>query len=242
MHEVASDYTLALTVSTSVPDPPRLKFASAQWPAIAAALLRDGPVGPADVGEEVVTHRSSWVRRRPTEGGDVYIKTYCYNTWGARLRNMAKHTAPCRRSRAAAEAAALLWLAEHGFPTAEPLAVLERRRLGFVVEAVLVTRAQPGTRADHALAAATPAARTRLVDAIGEFVRRLHAAGFRDRNLDLRNLLLHDDGAKTTVAKIDSPRHRIVRPGRADDRLARADWRRLLPQLAAFTTQIATPG
>ena len=149
MHEVASDYTLALTVSTSVPDPPRLKFASAQWPAIAAALLRDGPVGPADVGEEVVTHRSSWVRRRPTEGGDVYIKTYCYNTWGARLRNMAKHTAPCRRSRAAAEAAALLWLAEHGFPTAEPLAVLERRRLGFVVEAVLVTRAQPGTRAEQ---------------------------------------------------------------------------------------------
>lgn len=234
MHEVESDYTLALAVSTSIPDPPRLIFASAQWPAIATALNSPGPVGAASIGEEVVTHRSSWVRRLRTNTVDVFIKTYHYATWKDRLGNWGKHTAPWRRSRAAGEAAALRWLSTHGFDTAEPLAVLERRRLGFVCEAVLVTRACAGERADHALREADAAQRTRLGEAIIAFVERLHAAGFRDRNLDLRNLLVHDDGAHVRVAKIDSPRHRLVAAGSAADALSRADWQRLAPQLAAF--------
>jgi hypothetical protein len=36
------------------------------------------------------------------------------------------------------------------------------------------------------------------------------------------------------VTKIDSPRYRLVRRGQPDDRLARADWARLLPQLEPF--------
>jgi len=36
------------------------------------------------------------------------------------------------------------------------------------------------------------------------------------------------------IAKIDSPRHVLVRPGAREDRLSRADWARLLPQLAKF--------
>ena len=62
----------------------------------------------------------------------------------------------------------------------------------------------------------------------------MHDLGFRDRNLDLRNLLLADDRSSLAIAKIDSPRHRLVRIGEPNDRLARADWTRLLPQLDAF--------
>ena len=71
--------------------------------------------------------------------------------------------------------------------------------------------------------------------AVGLFVRALHRAGFRDRNLDLRNLIVDGD----RVTKIDSPRHRLVEPGDHDDALRRADWDRLLPQLAAFGVERA---
>jgi hypothetical protein len=46
--------------------------------------------------------------------------------------------------------------------------------------------------------------------------------------------LLADDRSNLAIAKIDSPRHRLVPPGATNDRLARADWMRLLPQLEAF--------
>lgn len=70
--------------------------------------------------------------------------------------------------------------------------------------------------------------------AIGELVGRLHHLGFRDRNLDLRNLLVQRTAEGWQIAKIDSPRWRLVRPGARIDAATRADWLRLGPQLAAF--------
>lgn len=70
--------------------------------------------------------------------------------------------------------------------------------------------------------------------AIGRFVYRLHELGFRDRNLDLRNLLLLRTAAAWQVTKIDSPRFVLRPPSRDEDALSRADWQRLAPQLAVF--------
>lgn len=183
-----------------------------------------------DVGADVVSRRSSWVRRLRTDAGTFYLKCYEYSSWGDRIQNWAKWTAPWRKSRAARECEAFAWLAERGFPAPAHFACLERRRAGFLVGATILTSAAPGFSADRLLESATPEQRTQTARAIGRFVRALHLAGFRDRNLDLRNLIV----AGERIVKIDSPRHRIVPPETAEDALARADWARLLPQLAAY--------
>lgn len=185
-------------------------------------------------GEAVTDHASSWVRRVATERGDCYVKVYEYATWARRLGNFARHTGPLMDSRGRREFAALRWLLAAGLPAADPLAVFEARTCGFLTKAVLVTRAWPGQPLDRLLPTLAAADRERLAAALGHFVATVHDLGLRDRNLDLRNLLARprDDGWEVT--KIDSPRHCIVRAGDRDDALRRADWARLLPQLAAF--------
>lgn len=186
------------------------------------------------MGETVVDHRSSWVRRVVTPAGTSFVKTYEYSSWGDRLGNWAKWTAPWRRSRAARECRALTWLRQHGFAAPEPLACFEWRQLGFLRRATLLTAAFDGEAGDQILAEVDAPERARIAAAIGAFVVALHERGFRDRNLDLRNLLVHRDDGRITIAKIDSPRFRLVAPGRREDALAIADWNRLLPQLAKF--------
>lgn len=234
MHQVTLKYTVVSTVPTRVPTPPELVFASADWQTIATALPSPESLATRDIGETVTDHRSSWVRKASANGQDLFVKTYDYPSWRDRLRNWGKWTAPIRRSRAAREVEALLWLSDHGFATARPLACLEWRSCGFLARATLVTAAFAGEVAVQNLAAASPARRTEVAGAIGAFVARLHAAGFRDRNLDLRNLLVRTGGDEIAIAKIDSPRFCLVTPGRCDDALADADWQRLLPQLAEF--------
>lgn len=99
-----------------------------------------------------------------------------------------------------------------------------------MTRATLVSAAVPGAPADQLLAGCARREATALAARIARFVSALHRAGFRDRNLDLRNLLI--DGEQ--IYNIDSPRHRIVKPDSGDDRWRRADWDRLLPQLATF--------
>lgn len=187
------------------------------------------------MGECVTDHRSSWVRSVAVEGTSAFVKTYDYATWHDRLRNWGKWTAPWRRSRAARECAAFRWLAGKGFPTPGTYACFEWRTLGFLRRATLVTARAPGTPADRLLAEGKDAGRRALTERIARFVRELHVLGFRDRNLDLRNLIVADDG----ITNIDSPRHRIVAAGRTDDALARADWQRLLPQFPAELRDLA---
>ena len=107
---------------------------------------------------------------------------------------------------------------------------MENRVAGFVRRATILTSAVAGRTAEDLLRGSEERTRLATARAIGHFVRALHRAGFRDRNLDLRNLIVDGD----RVTKIDSPRHRLVKPGDHDDAMRRADWDRLLPQLAAF--------
>jgi hypothetical protein len=129
---------------------------------------------------------------------------------------------------------ALAWLRQHDFAAPEPLAALVWRRFGFVARATLVTAAFAGTAADALLPALPTAERIEAARAIGAFVQRLHRLGFRDRNLDLRNLLGQRMSGGWSIAKLDSPRHVLRAPGNELDALARADWARLLPQLERF--------
>jgi len=182
----------------------------------------------------VTDHRSSFVRRVATPRGDVFAKTYIYATWGERLRCAWRWTGPFRRSRASREFDALHWMHQHGLPAPEPIAVLESRRMGFLGTATLVTARFDGEPTCTLFPALSPTDQHRLAAAIGRLVARLHDLGFRDGNLDLRNLLARRTGDDFVVAKIDSPRHRLVPPGRRADRYTAADWRRLAPQLDAF--------
>lgn len=224
-----------------------MERAAAAWPTWAADLPASAQLADRAVGRPVTDHRSSWVRELSIPRGTVFVKTYEYRTWADRLRDFGRRRAPWSTPRATREFEALQWLRLQGFDGPEPLAVLVWRRLGFVRRAMLVTTAFPGAPADAVLPALEPRSRTEVAAAIGGLVGRLHRLGFRDGNLDLRNLLVLRDERGCRVAKIDSPRFRLRRPGPASDRLARADWRRLLPQLAAFgldevAHRAATPG
>jgi hypothetical protein len=101
--------------------------------------------------------------------------------------------------------------------------------------AILVTVAWPGQSLDRLLPELPEARRQQLAKDLGHFVANLHRRGFRDRNLDLRNLLARERPDRSfELCKIDSGRFRIVAAGHSDDALARADWDRLLPQLEPF--------
>lgn len=203
---------------------------------LSQALGLAGPeqLGDPGLGTLVRRARSSWVTRVTHSGKEVYIKTYDYPRVADRLRGALRNTGPFTPSRARREAEAAAWLAQHGFLAAEVVGVAEFRTLGFVRRAILATRAVHGQPLDRLLPEAAPPARAAIGAALGDFVGRLHRLGFRDRNLDLRNLLLAEEATTLRLCKIDSPRYRLVRPGPADDALASADWARLLPQLEPY--------
>jgi hypothetical protein len=185
------------------------------------------------LGEPVTDHRSSWVRRWDDLGKSYYIKTYDYSSWRDRCRGVGRTTL-FARSRAHREKVALEWLQEHGFGGPAVRGVAELRHYRILVRAVLVTDAWPGEALAHILPAEPPTARAEVLEALGRFVEAMHRGGFRDRNLDLRNILARRDAMEWRFAKIDSPRHRITSSDRLDDELARADWQRLTASLAAI--------
>jgi hypothetical protein len=221
-------------VSTRIPNSTPWERLSPSWSTWRSILPPPEELGSRGLGEPVTDRRSSWVRRLATAQGHVFVKTYEYKSWASRFRDFGKRTGPWAAPRTVREFTALAWLRDHGFPGPEPIVALVWRRLGFVRRTTLVTTAWPGRPADDVLASLGPAERREVGDAVGTLVGRLHALGFRDRNLDLRNLLVDRGSDGWNIAKIDSPRFRLRAPGRADDALARADWARLAPQLDAF--------
>ena len=187
-----------------------------------------------DLGEPITDCRSSWVRLRCIDSTNFYIKTYAYSTIRDRWRGMLRNTflAP---SRARREWQALSWLRAHGFAAPEPLAVLEKRSRGWLHRAVLVTRAWPGHPAHRLLARLGSVDRKALAGVIHRYVSDLHAAGYRDGNMDLRNVLARrTDSGTWEVAKIDSPRFRVTAPGPRRDRAVRRDLARLACSLRAI--------
>ena len=192
------------------------------------------------LGLPVAASRSSWVRRIQVGTSDYFAKTYVYPSARDRFRGTLRNTGPFRASRAQQEFRALGWFRAAGFPTPATAGFLEERSLGWVRRALLVTAAFPGRDLAALLPNEPAAGRRKIAECLGRFVARMHALGFRDGNLDLRNLLLADDRSTLQLAKIDSPKHRVVGSGAQEDRWTRADWARLAPQLEAFGMAEAT--
>lgn len=233
------EYTLAATVSKGIHSSPHKVLGAIAWDALAAEALAAGQDAPGErgFGAVVTDHRSSWVRRAEITATSYHVKTYDYPRAADRWRGAGRNTwlAPSRAHR---EARALIWLLERGLGEVAPVAVAEWRtprwlgRAGFLRRAVLVTRTWSGSAAGVVLPQLAPPQRTGLLDALAAHVDRLHAAGFRDGNLDLRNLLVRpgEDGS-WQCTKIDSPRWHVS--ARPRDAAWRRDWDRLIPQLAA---------
>lgn len=178
-------------------------------------------------GREVVTHRSSWVRQLDLgTAGSFFIKTYNYATWNDRLRGLGRTTwlAPSRADR---EARAYKWLARNGFVTPRQWFAWDQRQLGMLRRAALLSAAVPGDTLEQLLPCLAPPAQVELLGALGAWVSRLHALGFRDRNLDLRNIVATTSPRGWSLAKIDAPRWRRRGPDRTPDRLCTQDWARL---------------
>ena len=233
---MGANYTVVESSARDFPGTGRTLIGEAELNRLAVDLGRRciGDLGDPDLGEAIATSRTSWVRRVESSLGPFFVKTYVYPTTWERLRAAARWTGPWRPSRALREARALAWLDRTGFTVPSVLGVHETRSLGLLTRAILVTSAWPGDRVDRWLEAATPTERLEIAAALGQLVGRLHHLGFRDGNLDLRNLLGRRAGSTIALAKIDSPRFRLRPPGRTDDRLTRADWRRLTPQIERF--------
>jgi len=185
------------------------------------------------IGQVVTDCRTSWVRRHRIGVLDFHIKTYDYPTRRDRRRGWFRTTwmAP---SRAAREHQALRWLLGQGFAAPEPILRIEVRRRGQLRRACLVTATWPG----ESLAQFADPLPTDLVDAVRQEVDRLHRAGFRDGNLDRRNVLVRraggqGEGARSgwEVAFLDSPKFHLrsptTGPGRPDDSACRRDRERL---------------
>lgn len=184
------------------------------------------------LGKLVRDARSSWVRTILIGSNTYYVKTYDYPDLRARCRGWFRNTA-FAESRPEREWRALQWLRGKGFPSPIPCAVFIGRLATGIRRATLVTEAWPGVSLDLLLPELCEADRTSLITATHDQIIRMHTLGFRDRNLDLRNLLAARGAAGAwIIAKIDSPRFRLVDPGGKQDRLAREDWQRLGSSLA----------
>lgn len=209
-----------------------------------AGLDRLESLSARGLGAVVTDHRSSFVRRLRLGELDVFVKTYRYSSLRERLKGVLR-TTWLARSRPAREYDALTWLAAHGFPAPRALAAFESRRLGFLEVAVLVTEAWRGAEGDldSVLPRLEPAERARCLATLERLVAGLHAAGFRDRNFDLRNVLARRSVTGAfELAKIDSPRFVLVAPGVREDRLTRADRARIARSLAALRSPPAPAG
>lgn len=182
-------------------------------------------------GERVVGSRSSWVVRMRLGAMDCHVKTYVYPRLRDRVRGWFRNTllAPSRAER---EATAAQWLLAHGFAAARPLLLAEQRGLSGLRVAVLATETVVGERLDHWLPTLDGARQRDVLRALARWLDELHGAGYRDGNLDLRNLLLLA-GDPPRFAKVDSPRF-VVTGSKGPDALSRADVTRLTASLAAM--------
>jgi hypothetical protein len=177
-------------------------------------------------GTVVKSTASGRVLRGTLGNHPCHVKFYVYPGWRSRLRGALRNTFLVP-SRVAREWAALARLAEAGLQPDLRLFWGERRTLGFLTEAVLVTRTVTAPDLEQWARAHGPDRLQALEPLLAAWVDALHRAGHRDRNLDPRNILVVETDGRLQFVKIDSPRSFAVAPGDAPDRWRDADRRRL---------------
>jgi hypothetical protein len=198
-----------------------------------ASIAPEGPV-PGPHASLVKAARSSWVHRLEAGPDIYYFKTYAY---------AMPRTLLSSRARAVREYEACVWLRRNGFEAPRPVAAGERRAMLLIRRCALITAAWSGDSLALLLPTLAQSERDHLAKSLIDLVRAWHRLGYRDRNLDLRNLLARRRGPDWHVAKLDSPRWCLVPFGTVNDRLATADWLRLLPQLheAGVSSSLLVP-
>ncbi len=117
----------------------------------------------------------------------------------------------------------ILLLRQHGFLTAAPIALGQRRGCcGVVTESLLVTREiEGGKPADDVLKAASMQRRRRLLANIGELARRFHDAGFIHKDLYLKHIFAVETCGDDHLHLIDL--QRVLGPRRHRTRWYRKD-------------------
>lgn len=147
-----------------------------------------------------------------------FLKTYIYPGPFGPLRGVLRNTflAP---SRVAREWRALAHLAAAGVQPALGVDRDERRTLGFLREARIMTRSF-GTEDLETRLAREPLSRAELTR-LASFVKAAHDSGLRDPDLVARNLLLDGQGGDLELAKIDSSTATFTRRNRWDRRRVR---------------------
>ncbi len=112
-----------------------------------------------------------------------------------------------------------------GVPTLEPLAGVSRHAIGPLWRCDLVTRAIAGAHDLGELFAdlrrGAPRRRARVIEAVARAVRALHDAGFRHRDLNLKNILVAEaEGAapRALVIDLDGTRRRSAGLGDGERR------------------------
>ncbi|RMG14608.1 MAG: hypothetical protein D6731_10020 [Planctomycetota bacterium] len=127
--------------------------------------------------------------RLATPAGEVEVAAKLFRYRGLRgaLSDLLRGSKAARALRGYERVAAA------DLPTAEPLAIAERRRGGLVVESWLVTRFLPGARELPRVVEERREDRSgtlRLARAVGDLVGRLHAAGIDHPDLKHLNILV----------------------------------------------------
>jgi len=154
---------------------------------------------PVVVARSRTVVTESGLLRLPSGPLPVFRKTYAYRGLGPKLRGLFRTTfaAPGRAER---EADALALLGALGLAP-DLVARGERRVLGLLEEAILVTAAVPGGRDLDRLPPAPG-----LAAAVGRAAGWMHEAGYGRLSLSPRNLVAAPDGTDWRVLKVDSGR------------------------------------
>lgn len=204
--------------------------------AVRRSILEITPAGAADCaalgvrtpegllalpgGETVAQSRTRRTVRLATPGGGAYLKRYWVPSWWHAWRTALRGTW-LGRSKARREARNSVRLRQLGWATPEVLALAEVRAWGRLRGCALLTRAvDDAERLDACLwrlRDGPPGPRRALAAALGRLVSAAHAAGWVDRGLHPRNVLVRWHGEVPAFVKLDSPRGGRWRGVRAMD-------------------------
>ena len=165
-------------------------------------------------GIDIARSRTRSTVRLETSDGPIYLKRYVVPTWGHWWRGALRWTwvGPSKARREWQNAGRLRAL---GWETPDCLALAEVRTLGALRACALMTRAvEDAERLDACLWRLRDLGpdgrhqRLALLEALAVALRRIHGAGYVDRNMHPRNVLVRWDGDVPSFVKVDSPRGR----------------------------------
>jgi serine/threonine protein kinase len=136
--------------------------------------------------EIVKDSRTTTVSELQIAGKKIYLKRYNYQGWPYALKDLFRRSR-ARRVWIAANSCALRDVA-----VARPLAYLERRQFGFLLESYIVTEADNGgkLRAELEQCAADFRRKRALIRELAFYLRRMHDRHVQNRDLKADNMIV----------------------------------------------------